>query len=180
MYYAHSTGGFYTTAIHGNNIPSDAIEISSVDYRSLLSALAAGKMIILDENNRPIAVERPVPARTKASMLAEVANMRWQLETSGIQIDGIHVDTSREAQSQLFSAYSSLKAGLIVDTPWKDANGTFTQVTVTVLEPLAQAVAEHIRSCFTAEEAHNVAIAALLTQADIDAYDINAGWPLVS
>lgn len=116
-------------------------------------------------------------ARTKASLLTEVAAKRWQMETGGIIISGHPIATDRESQSQLNSAYTSLKNELITDTPWKAADGTFTLVTLTEIEPVAQAVAAHVRACFAAEQAHAEAIDALQTQAELDAYDIATGWP---
>ena len=32
MFYSKSTGGFYDAEIHGNNIPSDAVEITKEKY----------------------------------------------------------------------------------------------------------------------------------------------------
>ncbi|WP_049007248.1 tail fiber assembly protein, partial [Enterobacter cloacae] len=59
MYYAKSTGGFYTPAINGKNIPDDAIEITEAEYLGLLQAQADGKIITSDDKGNPVAIDPP-------------------------------------------------------------------------------------------------------------------------
>lgn len=171
--YAASTGGFYDTRIHGKEIPSDAVEISA-EYHAELMAAAA---IVPDERGYPIASAMPTQPRTKSSLLADVEAKRWQVETGGIFVSGLHAATDRESQAQLNNVYTSLKAGLITETSWKDADGGFTMMTLASLEPVAHAVATHVSACFAAEQTHAEAINSLQNQAAIDAYDIESGWP---
>ena len=177
MYYSKSTGGFYDAAIHGDNIPADAVEITAEQHAALMQAQAAGKQIVADENGYPIAIDPPLPMRTRASLLAEVVAKRWQVETGGILIGGTPIATDRESQAQVSSAYASLKDGLITDTPWKAMEGSFAPLTLAEFEPVAQAVAAHVRACFAAEQAHSEAISAMMTQDELDAYSIEEGWP---
>lgn len=177
MYYSSLTGGFYDAAIHGDNIPADAIEITAEKHSELLLAQASGKQILSDDVGYPIAIDPPRPVVTQQSLITGVANKRWEVETGGIVVDGRRVDTDRESQAQLNNSYSSLKLGLIEDTQWKDADGNFTLVTLVELEPIAQAVAQHVRACFVAEQIHNELIKGLTTQEQLDEYDINDGWP---
>lgn len=113
----------------------------------------------------------------KSSLLAEIAAKRWQVEIGGISVAGIPIATEREDQAMLNSVYVALKGELIPSTPWKAADGSFTLVTLPMLEPIVQAVAAHVQACFAAEQEHCEAIAHLATQAELEAYDINAGWP---
>lgn len=177
MYFSKSTSGLYIAGIHGGNIPSDAVEITAEEYAFLTAALSSGKKIITDENGCYIAIDQSVQVRTHASLLSDVAATRWEVETGGITIDGAPIKTDRESQAQLTSAYTSLNGGLIADTQWKAADGSFTLVTLAELEPVAKAVAEHVRACFAAERLHNDAITLLQTQEELDAYDIHTGWP---
>jgi len=176
-YYSKSTGGFYTKEIHGNNIPTDAVEITDLCYKTLPAELSSGKVISVNESGHPIAIAHPENVRSYSSLQAEIAAKRWEVETGGITVSGVQIKTDRESQSQLTSVYAMLKGGLVSDTQWKTADGLFTRVTLVEIEPIAQAVAEHVRACFYEERSHNDAIAMLQTQADLDAYDINAGWP---
>lgn len=177
MFYSKMTGGFYDAVIHGDAIPADAVEITAEDHAGLLTRQSTGQQIVTDEHGYPIAIDPPTPVRTYASLLAEVAAKRWAVETSGILIGGTPIATDRESRSQLTSVYSDLQNSLIADTPWKEADGSFTLVTLAEIEPAAQAVAAHVRACFAAEQAHTIAIEALHTQAELDSYDIHTGWP---
>jgi len=161
-------------------VDNGGIHIDDEYHAKLLDEQSAGRQISVDKDDYPVAIAAPAPVRTKTSLLADVAEKRWQVETSGIVIAGHHITTDRESQAQLFSAYTSLKSGLINDTAWKTADGHFTQVTLPELEPIAQAVALQVRACFAAEEAHSKAINDMQTQTELDAYDINTGWPSVS
>lgn len=88
----------------------------------------------------------------KKLKLADIASSRFALETGGIELPGgIKIKTDRESQAQLSSAYSSLKDGLIPNTPWKTATGLSVLVTLDELRPIATAVAYHVRACFQAE-----------------------------
>lgn len=61
MYYSKSTGGFYDTAIHGDNIPSDAVEISREYHAELMQAQTSGKIIDWS-GDMPVAVEPQGPS----------------------------------------------------------------------------------------------------------------------
>lgn len=61
MFYSKSTGGFYDPAIHGDNVPADAVEITAEQHAALLEGQANGKRIVADENGRPILQDPPPP-----------------------------------------------------------------------------------------------------------------------
>ena len=61
MFYSKSTGGFYDAAIHGENIPADAVEITVEQHAALLGAQANGKRIGADEGGNPVAIDPPAP-----------------------------------------------------------------------------------------------------------------------
>jgi len=177
MFFSKSTIGFYDTAIHGDNIPDDAVEITTEQHATLMQEQSEGQLIVAGDSGYPTTISPPKPVRTKDSMEAEVAGKRFNVETGGIHVAGHHIATDRESQAQLNNVYMSLKNGLIDDTYWKAGDNNFMLVTRADLEPVALAVAEHVRECFAAEQMHNVLISALATQAEFDAYDVNAGWP---
>ncbi|HHO0771198.1 TPA: DUF4376 domain-containing protein [Aeromonas hydrophila] len=157
--------------------PDDAKEYSVEVYHSVVTNRPANKIMIPGDSGHPTLSYPMKPARTKESLLAELADKRWQVETGGIVVAGIRAATDRESQAQLNNVYVSLKAGLIINTPWKDADGYFKVMTLSDIEPIAHAVASHVSACFSAEQSQSDSIGALLNQADIDAYDINSGWP---
>lgn len=68
MKYSASTGGFYAPAIHGDNIPADAVEIPAERHAELLAGQSSGKRIIPDASGRPILADPPPP--TEAEIVA--------------------------------------------------------------------------------------------------------------
>ena len=73
MFYAKSTGGFYDTAIHGNNIPADAVEITAEDRASLLAGQSSGKRIVADADGYPTLQDPPSPTQTEIIAQYEAA-----------------------------------------------------------------------------------------------------------
>lgn len=53
MFFAQSTGGFYSLEIHGDSMPSDAVEISEEIYLDLLEGQATGQRIVADAQGYP-------------------------------------------------------------------------------------------------------------------------------
>lgn len=70
MFYSKLTGGFYDAAIHGENIPADAVEITAEEHAALLGAQANGKRITVDENGYPVAIAVVPPEPTYAEIVA--------------------------------------------------------------------------------------------------------------
>jgi hypothetical protein len=76
MFYSKTTNGFYTTEIHGTNMPSDVVSITAEQWQALLQGQAEGQIITADANGNPINADQPVipaPAPT-AEQLAQAAN----------------------------------------------------------------------------------------------------------
>jgi hypothetical protein len=61
MLYSKSGGGFYHFAIHGDNAPADAVQITDDEYTALLAGQSAGKIIVGDANGRPVLQDLPPP-----------------------------------------------------------------------------------------------------------------------
>lgn len=62
MFYAKSTGGFYDTAIHGDNMPADVVEITSEEHATLMAGQAAGQVIESGNDGRPFLAAPPPPS----------------------------------------------------------------------------------------------------------------------
>lgn len=60
MFYSKTTGGFYDTAIHGDNIPSDAVEITAEQHAALLEGQSQGQQIVGDESGHPVLTDAEV------------------------------------------------------------------------------------------------------------------------
>ena len=61
MLYAKSTGGFYSRDIHGDNIPEDAVEITTEQHAALIEGQSQGKRIVADEAGHPVLADPPPP-----------------------------------------------------------------------------------------------------------------------
>lgn len=69
LFYSAGTGGFYSSQISGNNVPSNAVEITSEEHVDLLSGLRQGRLIHLDAEGRPVLGDIPVPVEPSPSDL---------------------------------------------------------------------------------------------------------------
>ena len=77
MFYAKSTAGFYDTAIHGDNIPADAVEITGEEYTALLEGQSQGKLIVADATGRPILQDPPPPMAEQIMPRLEARVQLW-------------------------------------------------------------------------------------------------------
>lgn len=86
MYYSKQTGGFYAQEIHGDNIPSDAVEITAEQHAELLHGQSEGKWIEADENGYPTLVDPPAPTveqlagQVRAVRDAKLVATNWLVE----------------------------------------------------------------------------------------------------
>jgi hypothetical protein len=62
MFYSKKNGGFYEQAIHGNNIPADAVKISYEEYQELLEGQSLGKTIVSNSQGLPILKDPEPPS----------------------------------------------------------------------------------------------------------------------
>ncbi|GFM82873.1 hypothetical protein PSCICN_35650 [Pseudomonas cichorii] len=69
-FYSSSTGCTYLPAIHGDQIPADAVEISEDIYTSVIANPPAGKVRSHDESGLPILID-PVQVVATADELCE-------------------------------------------------------------------------------------------------------------
>lgn len=129
----------------------------------------------------------PAPVITieqlKTQKKAAVAKKRYEIETAGITVAGSRIKTDRESRATLTDTWVRVQQAPTVLIDWKGENG-WVQLDKAAVESTCDAVGAHVQACFTAERAHHVAIDALAadpatTGADMDAYDINTGWPVL-
>lgn len=69
MKYSATTNGFYDELVHGDNIPSDAVEISTEDHAALLAGQSSCKRIVADADGYPT-LQDPQPP-TQAEIVAQ-------------------------------------------------------------------------------------------------------------
>jgi hypothetical protein len=172
MFYSKSTNGFYTTEIHGANIPKDAVEITNEQNDALLNAQANGQIIQSDRNNNPIAVDPPkATAEQIWELIKEERDRRMNNGGYKVGTKWFHSNTfSRTQQIGLLL----LGANIPANTQWKTMDGTFISLTQALVAQIyAAAVASDI-AIFNAAETHK---AALMLSAEPSKYDFSGGWP---
>lgn len=131
----------------------------------------------LDDGKTPLPV-MPVKSldELKADLVAAATAERWARETGGISIGGVQIGTNLDDQNRLSGVLSAIQLGGLESVDFKAQSG-WVQLTAAELQGIALAISAHVQACFTAERAHHEAIEQLQTQADVDAYDVMAGWP---
>lgn len=110
----------------------------------------------------------PTLTEAKADKLQELSEARYLAETGGIEVNNLTIATDRESQAMLTGAYVSLKQGLVQTVNWKGDNG-WSAVTLTEIEPIAQAVGQHVQACFTKESQLAAQVTAAATVEEVAA-----------
>jgi len=173
MLYSPSTNGFYTPAIHGAAIPSDAVEVSDELHASLINGSAQGKGIKPDAYGQPVLTD-PAPP-TAAEIWIRIQAERDRRQVIGYEVGGkwFHGDlSSRIQQLGLVMLGVNVPAGL----QWKTMDGSFVAMTAELAASVFAAAAASDIAIFAAAETHRAAMEA---SNDPAAYDFSAGWPPV-
>jgi hypothetical protein len=115
----------------------------------------------------------------RSALRARLAERRWRAETRGVAITGFdaRIDTSRESQAMMSGALLAGQYSVVDTFDWKIGPGVWVEITNAQLVVIASAVAAHVQACFSNERAIENEITAAMSIADLNAIDINAGWP---
>lgn len=114
------------------------------------------------------------PSASTPDLKAAAAAKRWSVETGGIVVAGMSIDTGRESQALIAGAHAYVQAAPATVIPFKGLGG-WVDLDAAAVTAVALAVAAHVQACFAAERAVDAAIDAgtISTVAEIDAAD----WP---
>lgn len=72
-YFSKARNGFFTSDVHGDNIPEDAVKVTEQEWQELVDGQSSGKIIAVGDDNRP-RVSDPLPLTTEE--LAEQARKK--------------------------------------------------------------------------------------------------------
>jgi Domain of unknown function (DUF4376) len=122
-------------------------------------------------------VGAPTPApvtlsTAKRDKLAEIAQWRYERETSGVLFQGIRVRTDRESQATINGAFASLQAGLIDAVDWKASGDVWITLGLPEMTAIAQAVATHVQTSFSLEKQLAAELNALTTIEAVRAFEV--------
>lgn len=104
MFYSKTTGGFYQSG----KTPSDAVEITEDEHKTLIDGQSNGKLILPDQKGHPTLVDRPPLTDDE-----KIANYRAAV--------GRHID----AQAQAFGFDSIITAVTYADEPADPLNQSY-------------------------------------------------------
>lgn len=113
MFYSKSTGGFYTIEIHGDSIPSDAVEITATEHSVLLQGQSQGQRIQADENGYPFLADQPTLNEEELQVVknqearAYLASTDWYVirnQETGVAIPEEIAIKRQEAREQIIEA----------------------------------------------------------------------------
>lgn len=119
MLWSKTTNGFYDAAIHGFNIPADAVEITTEHHVALLAAQSAGQRIVADANGYPVAVDPPAPSldELKAAALsdidAEAGRARARYITVAPGQEATYILKAQQAAAFKAGGYTGAAPGLV-------------------------------------------------------------------
>jgi hypothetical protein len=101
--FSKSTCGFYRREIHGDNVPSDAVEITSEEHAALLGLQSQGKTIKGDLNGNPVAIDSPLPSldaiKDSAKAVVREARKPVFFTLAGLQSEALANGNSSKAQA---------------------------------------------------------------------------------
>jgi hypothetical protein len=89
-----------------------------------------------------------------ADPIEYLSDLRWRRETGGLTLpDGRTIRTTRESQSQIVGAVTSLSMGLMAEPiEWKLESG-WVHLSAAQITGIAALVSRHVAACFGAERA---------------------------
>lgn len=171
MFYSKQTGGFYDTAIHGDSIPSDAVEITVEQHAALLAGQSTGKRIVADANGHPTLQDPPKATAVEVWEHIKAERDR-RTDSGGYKVGTKWFNSDQKSRSQQLGLVllGTIPAGL----QWKTMDGSFITMTATLAQQVLGAAAASDQAIFAAAETHKAAMEA---SADPSAYDFSGGWP---
>ncbi len=130
MYYSAQNKGFYNIAIHGENIPPDAVEIDAEQYLALFEAQTLGAAIEPDATGTPVAVFPPPPSldQIKADLCARIDHEAdaARLKIAGDPLRVIEYQKAEEeAAAYKAAGYTGTVPPMVLS--WAEAKGWTSQ-----------------------------------------------------
>ena len=114
--------------------------------------------------------------RDKQALMTRIARTRYEHETGGTTVDGMHVATDRQSQALITGAFSSAKdakeTGEAFGIRWKTPRG-FVTLDADQMIDVGRLVRQHVQACFDREKELSEAVEdGTFTEAMLD-----EGWP---
>tara|TARA_Y100000296_G_scaffold78839_2_gene102078 strand:- start:615 stop:1202 length:588 start_codon:yes stop_codon:yes gene_type:complete len=108
----------------------------------------------------------------REQLAQQIADRRWQAETGGITLNGMHIDTGRDSQALITGATVQAMLDPAYSLRWKTSTG-FVDLTAEQIIAVATAARGHVQNCFNRE-------AELLNEVENGTFEysmLEIGWP---
>ena len=124
----------------------------------------------------PISTKEMRAEQAEKALMSRIARTRYEHETGGTTVDGMHVATDRQSQALITGAFSSAKDAKETSEAWsirwKSAGG-WVELNADQMIDVGRAVRQHVQACFDREKELGEAVAAgTFTESMLD-----EGWP---
>lgn len=107
-------------------------------------------------------------ATAKENKYAEIAAARYNAEIAGVIVNGVSIKTDRESQGLITGAALKALQDNTYTCKWKGIDG-FVELTAPQIIAVADAVRQHVQSCFDHEAELLPLIEAATTEAELEA-----------
>ena len=135
---------------------------------------------LVDTNDQPIdplVAANSFADQIRSQLKKQCAAYRYDVETGGVEVAGAMIQTDRQSQSTVTSAYSAAIINPLVVIDWKGTNG-WIQIGSAEITAIATAVSNHVQSCFTKEKLLSEKIDTLADSV-LYTFDVETEWNLV-
>lgn len=106
----------------------------------------------------------------------DVTAKRYSVETSGVALGPTSIATDERSQGKINGALNLVQLNPSTIIKFKSDSG-WVSLDAANMTAIAAAVGTHVQDCFANEEALHTAIDAASNDNELDAIDINTGWP---
>ena len=131
-----------------NGVVANTIEVESLDFLPGLVEAAEGSIGDLYIDGQFVKPEPP--AKTTEEIQQDIASRRYDEETAGIDLMGIHIDTGRDSQALITGATVQAMLDPNYSLRWKTVAG-FVDLTAEQIIAVATAARGHVQACFNRE-----------------------------
>lgn len=147
------------------------------DYRGQTTYANDGSLLEIESlgtipDGYSLTPPEPTLEEIRAKKKQELATKRYTLETGGITVNNVHIQTDRESRSNLIAARTLAKEDATYSTYWKTADGSFMKLDAETIIAIADAVVEHVEKCFRDEMQLAAQIDAATTLEELRAIEI--------
>lgn len=162
-YFSPGRNGFFSDLIHGDAVPSDAVEITAEQHQALLDGQAAGQRIVPGEGGLP-QLQSPADApldELRARKVTEIERARDAAIAGGFDFAGTRYDSDAKSIQRINGAITLSLLNPAFETDWITFDNSVVRLNATQLAGLGAAAGQHeATQIFRARQLKDQALAA--------------------